>query len=109
MSEQEMIARLRAAREWALDCGFGNHADAIRDTLTTLASRTPEGMVRYRHKKRGTTYEVLGVAELQAEQPQVEKAALTIYRGDDGKLWARNTAEFHDGRFELAPTPSGAE
>lgn len=54
----------------------------------------------YRHKKRGTTYEVIGEAELQASQPQAEYAALVIYRGEDGKLWARNSGEFHDGRFE---------
>lgn len=55
---------------------------------------------RYRHKKRGTLYDIVGTAELQAEQPQAEHAKLVIYRGDDGKLWARNSAEFHDGRFE---------
>ncbi len=55
---------------------------------------------RYRHLKRGTVYEVIGTAELQAGQPQLEHAELVIYRGEDGKLWARNSAEFHDGRFE---------
>lgn len=56
---------------------------------------------RFRHFKRGTEYEVIGIAELQASQPQQEHARLAIYRGDDGKLWARNTGEFSDGRFEL--------
>ena len=53
----------------------------------------------WQHVKRGTTYEVIGVAELQAGQLQAEHAELVIYRGEDGKLWARNSGEFTDGRF----------
>lgn len=61
-------------------------------------------MDKWRHKKRGTIYEVLGDAELQAEPGSgVEEGWMfTIYRGEDGKLWARPTNEFHDGRFEPA-------
>ncbi|WP_394657635.1 hypothetical protein [uncultured Novosphingobium sp.] len=37
-----------------------------------------------------------------------EGDGLVIYRGEDGKLWARLADEFHDGRFEAlrpqAPT-----
>lgn len=56
----------------------------------------------YRHKGRGTIYEVLGDAELQmAPGAQIEEGwSLVIYRGPDGKLWARPSGEFHDGRFE---------
>lgn len=61
---------------------------------------------RWRHNKRGTEYEIIGVAELQAGQPQCERAELAIYRGEDGKLWARNTGEFTDGRFTLATHPA---
>ena len=53
----------------------------------------------WQHVKRGTTYEVIGIAELQAGQLQAEHAELVIYRGEDGKLWARNSGEFTDGRF----------
>ena len=62
----------------------------------------------YRHAKRGTVYEVIGTAELQAGQPQFEHADLVIYRGEDGKLWARNSGEFHDGRFILADSGNAA-
>lgn len=58
----------------------------------------------YRHVKRGTTYAVIGYAELQAAQPAPEGAELAVYVGEDGKLWAREAAEFHDGRFEHVPT-----
>lgn len=67
---------------------------------------------RYRHKARGTVYEVIASAELQAANGAPEEGAiLTIYRGDDGKVWARRASEFGDGRFErLTPdTQSGDE
>jgi hypothetical protein len=75
---------------------------------------------RVRHLKSGGEYEVLGEAELQLAKPQAERnywsdgsgkfteaysrvhegERLTVYRGADGKLWARFTDEFYDGRFE---------
>lgn len=60
-----------------------------------------------RHAPRGTEYEVLGVAELQIAYASVmEGSKLAIYRGEDGKLWARELGEFRDGRFEtITPTP----
>lgn len=63
---------------------------------------------RVRHLKRGTEYEVLGVAELQvANAPVMEGSKLAVYRGDDGRLWTRELGEFRDGRFEtITPTPN---
>lgn len=61
---------------------------------------------RYRHKKRGTTYTQVCVAVLQAEIPCHESAALVVYRGEDGRFWARPHDEFHDGRFEALPPSS---
>lgn len=62
---------------------------------------------RVRHRQRGTEYEVLGVAELQiAYAPVMEGSKLAIYRGEDGRLWAREVGEFRDGRFEtITPAP----
>jgi hypothetical protein len=66
---------------------------------TPRPSAPGEGM-RYRHVKRGTVYEVIGEAELQmATVDLVDGSALVIYRGQDGKIWAREEGEFHDGRF----------
>lgn len=64
---------------------------------------------RYRHKKRGTEYEVIAVAELQCASGlnPSEGDGLMIYRGDDGKVWARIADEFHDGRFELVTASRG--
>lgn len=58
--------------------------------------------LRYRHKARGTEYDLVGTAELQDATGNgvPEGALLAIYRGDDGKLWARRHSEFGDGRFE---------
>lgn len=56
---------------------------------------------RYRHKKRGTVYEVLGEGTLQcAANPALDEQPVVVYRGEDGKLWVRGHSEFHDGRFE---------
>lgn len=68
------------------------------------SNTTSEGEV-WRHKKRGTNYEKIGVAELQCATGQNpgEGEGLVIYRGEDGKLWARLADEFHDGRFEWVP------
>jgi hypothetical protein len=59
---------------------------------------------KWRHRLRGTVYEEIGRAELQAadrNRPHpMEQDTLVIYRGADGKLWARWDVEFGDGRFE---------
>ena len=72
------------------------------------AQQQVEPVPVYRHKKRGTLYTVLGEAELQTVRIRpVDGSILTIYRGADGKLWARSKEEFHDGRFE--PLPAAPE
>ncbi len=56
---------------------------------------------RFRHKKRGTVYSLIGEAELQASSDLLcDGSEMVIYRGEDGKVWARQIDEFHDGRFE---------
>ena len=77
---------------------------------------------RVRHVKRGTEYEVLGEAEAQVSvghtipltkgvlRSIADGDRLTIYRGEDGKLWCRFTDEMRDGRFEPSrPQTKGGE
>jgi hypothetical protein len=54
---------------------------------------------KVKHLKRGTTYTVIGRAELQSGFDCAEGQCLVVYQGVDGKLWARPEQEFHDGRF----------
>jgi len=67
--------------------------------------------IRVRHKKRGTTYTMVGYAELQmsVQRTLYEGDKLAIYRADsDDSLWARHSDEFIDGRFELVEDRVGA-
>jgi hypothetical protein len=55
----------------------------------------------YRHKKTGGIYEkLLPMGHIQSSDPLYDMDAVAIYRGQDGKLWARKASEFQDGRFE---------
>jgi hypothetical protein len=62
--------------------------------------------VAWRHKKRGSTYEVIATeVKLQcSSEPDFEGLfnLWTVYRDvKTGDVYVRPTVEFHDGRFEL--------
>lgn len=71
---------------------------APHEAAPVVTRRSPNQL--FRHVKRGTTYEKVALASLQCADPCEETAVLVIYRGEDGKVWARPHDEFHDGRFE---------
>ena len=77
--------------------------------MTTTPDMSLQAGQRWQHVKRGTTYEVIGTAELQMSNDLlVDGSEMVVYRGDDGKLWAREEGEFTDGRFVLStPKPEG--
>ena len=80
--------------------------------LAAQSGGSPAGVARWWHVKRGTTYEEVGRAELQksgVSYTLIEGDKLVIYRGQDGKLWARDAQEFDDGRFARLATPNGSE
>jgi hypothetical protein len=60
----------------------------------------PRAGQSYRHKQRGGAYTVVGRASLQTSRPIEDDQELVVYRGEDGRLWARPFNEFCDGRFE---------
>ncbi len=61
---------------------------------------------RWRHKKRGTTYEIVGLAKLQYSGRLDDMTPMIVYRSEsDGSLWVRSEKEFGDGRFERLSDP----
>lgn len=54
----------------------------------------------HRHVRSGGAYEILGSAHIQTTRALADMAEVIVYRGADGRLWARDKDEFHDGRFE---------
>lgn len=57
----------------------------------------------YRHRARGTVYQVLGTGRVQSGWFLGDEEEVIVYRGEDGSLWVRPPTEFHDGRFEKVP------
>lgn len=67
------------------------------------ALSAPTGRERVRHRKRGSTYTVMGRAKVQTGTPLTDYSEVVVYRSEaDGSLWVRPVAEFEDGRFEAA-------
>src|SRR5579875_2303715 len=88
---------VQVAQAWAAA------VENVQFKIRALAAQPQPEAPRWRHKKRGTTYTEIGRASLQTATGSVsEPATLVIYRGEDGKLWAREEGEFEDGRFERA-------
>ena len=64
----------------------------------------------WRHRKRGTVYEIIGPAIMQAESSSLNESACVIYRSvESGTMWVRPTCEFFDGRFEEIDAAMTAE
>lgn len=78
------------------------HAVNRHTALIAEIERVAGGAV-LRHKKRGSTYAVLGDALLQTERPLRDEDTVTVYRDrETGALFARAPEEMTDGRFEEA-------
>jgi hypothetical protein len=76
-----------------------------QETQVSINGEPRAGEV-YLHRRRGTSYTVVGHANLQTDRPLGDDEALVIYKDKDGRLWARPVREFQDGRFEPAPNAS---
>lgn len=66
---------------------------------------------RVQHKKRGSTYRVVGRGKVQTDTPLTDYAEVVVYQCEaDGAVWVRPVSEFEDGRFAaLAPTDAAQE
>lgn len=81
--------------------------EALQQEVARLMQRIDEleraaglGAPTHRHLKRGSVYAQLGLGQVQSSRPIVEGDVLTIYRAENGSLWARPEQEFNDGRFK---------
>lgn len=58
--------------------------------------------MRVTHKKRGTTYQMVGEGLVQCDRPMVDMDRVMIYKDPfSGDLWVRPVSEFYDGRFRF--------
>lgn len=57
--------------------------------------------LRWRHKKRGTIYQIVGEAQVQADKdaPLTDYEVVVVYSDEEGRMWVRRQSEF-DERFE---------
>lgn len=108
----ETTARLSDSLYWTHHEEDENDIVAYRVVVraTDSGSLSPASVAkvdgrRFRHLKRGSIYEHVGVGIVQGTL--TDDDAVVIYRGeDDGRLWVRGAVEFWDGRFEeIQPLP----
>lgn len=107
---------MKEAIEAALNAYYGSDVEhgwmareQMEAALTAALAAMPVPAVKeiVRHKKRGTTYDVIAKGRFQVDG-DLDMEKVTVYRGQDGQVWVRPDYEFNDGRFETisALTPA---
>lgn len=106
-------------------CNENSPSDIVRWSLATPIAPAGEWKPTHRHVKSGRLERVIGEAEAQVSTGMLgmdigpkytwsrhyrslhDGVRLTVYQGEDGKLWVRFTDEFNDGRFEALNEEKG--
>lgn len=103
--EPEPVAWLRYATEGDAPTPCNEDDDGAFAVYRT-APPADAGM-RWRHKKRGSTYTEIGRGTMQCSaNALIDMQPVVIYRSEhDGSLWVRGVVEFEDGRFEALTAP----
>lgn len=85
--------------------------DCVIQDLAALPARGVGAQERVQHKKRGSTYRIVGRGKVQTDTPLTDYAEVVVYQcEDDGTVWVRPVSEFEDGRFAaLAPTDAAQD
>lgn len=120
---EHLVALLRESRDAMRDANVGDDGDGsdgatvavdacrrrqrdpLAEALALLTaavgeddrSCAPSAGARYRHKKTGGVYRVIADPALM----EADKTPVVVYQSEqDGQVWVRPAAMFHDGRFE---------
>ena len=106
MITKEMVGALRKSLNGVVYISVAEATDALTAAFAAMPGPAETEIVR--HKKRGTTYDVIAKGRFQVDG-DLDMEKVTVYRGQDGQVWVRPDYEFNDGRFEvisaLTPAP----
>lgn len=110
LPEGVQYALIRGLKAMGWEIAITGSHDVMRAALTAALEGRPlstshvddsGAAARYRHLKRGSTYQLVGQARVQTDAPLSDMDEVTVYRCEQtGDLWARRRSEFEDGRFE---------
>lgn len=117
-SRQAAVDIADAVMKWMVkhDLLDPEHEYFDHDIIEVLNDLAPveEARILYRHQKRGTVYELIGIGKMQAEgwhasapgfafhvPVPVDMSEVAVYRSVDNpdEIWVRPRGEFEDGRF----------
>lgn len=93
---------------------FGTYSNACDDCEELIRALMNKGEppTRWRHRQRGTVYEIVGTVRVQCppDAPMQDDEEPLLYRDANSGYWgARREAEFHDGRFEKVAPQGNAD